>query len=208
MPPFAYGDVVAPMMLTVAILSALEHRDQTGEGVHVDVSQIEAMVHVAGDLFAEMPEVKPANGDPAMSPHGVFPCNDGQWIAIACEDDAQRAALHDVLGDSDLETATAGWTEARTLEAALVAGGVPAAVVLDGKGLSEHPDLNAAGHFVEIEHPVIGRAKMPAPPYVMSDTPGAVGPSPCLGADNREVFAEIGVSEAEVAALVAEGALV
>ena len=202
MPPFAYGDVVAPMMLTVAILSALEHRDRTGEGVHVDVSQIEAMVHVAADLYAEPPADKPANDDPVMEPHGVFACQDGQWIAIACETPDQRAALEGVLDGGE----PADW-EVAALEAALIRAGVPAAAVLDGKGLSENPALNAAGHFVTVDHPVIGPAKMPAPPYVLETTPGQVGPAPCLGADNAEVFALLGLSEAEIAELMAEGAL-
>ena len=206
MPPFAYGDVVAPMMLTVAILSALEHRDSTGRGSWVDVSQIEAMVHVAGDLFADPPAEKPANDDPEMRPHGVYPCEGGAWIAIACETGAQRAALAGVLGDGAPEEATAR-REVAGLEAELLEAGVPAAAVLDGKGLSEHPALRAAGHFRAVDHPVIGTAAMPAPPYAMPDTPGAVGPSPCLGADNAEVFAEIGLSAAEVAALAAEGVL-
>ena len=206
MPPFAYGDVVAPMMLTVAILSALEHRDTTGQGVHVDVSQIEAMVHVAADLFATPPADKPANDDPVMHPHGVFACKDDQWIAIACENYDQRHALSAVLADP-VENSARKW-EAAALEAALVAAKVPAALVLDGKGLSEHPALNAAGHFVAVDHPVIGTAKMPAPPYRFEATPGAVGPSPCLGADNAEIFAQIGLTENEIAELMAEGALV
>ncbi len=86
MPPFAYGDVVAPMMLTVAILSALEHRDTTGQGVWVDVSQIEAMVQVAGDLFAEPPADKPANDDPELHPHGVAGID---WDAILVADTDQ-----------------------------------------------------------------------------------------------------------------------
>jgi benzylsuccinate CoA-transferase BbsF subunit len=227
MPPFAYGDVVAPMMLTVAILSALEHRDRTGQGVHVDVSQIEAMVQVAGDLFAGMPDDKPANADPEMAPHGVFPCGPDGWIAIACETDAQWQALCKVLDAPDLrdrwptaearradrvglEAALTDLTrpmDGAALEAALVKAGVPAARVLDGRGLSEHPALNAAGHFVTVDHPVIGTAKMPAPPYRFSATPGHVGPSPCLGADNAEVFAEIGLTPDEIDTLIAAGAL-
>jgi len=45
MPPFAYGDVVAPMFATVAVLAALEHRRQTGEGQRIDVSQVEPLMH-------------------------------------------------------------------------------------------------------------------------------------------------------------------
>lgn len=228
MPPFAYGDVVAPMMLTVAILAALEQRDRTGKGCHVDVSQIEAMVLVAGDLFAGMPTEKPANDDALMAPHGVFPCKgEDAWIAIACETDDDWRAVCRVLGDDDMAGRwpdastrrmaseklermiaglTAGWDLA-ALESALVEAGVPAAAVLDGKGLSEHRALNAAGHFVTVDHPVIGPAKMPAPPYSLPATPGHVGPSPCLGADNAEVFAEIGLTPAQIDGLTAEGVL-
>ena len=226
MPPFAYGDVTAPMMLTLAILSALEHRDRTGQGVHVDVSQIEAMVHVAADLFAEMPTEKPANADPSMAPHGVYPAGEG-WVAIACETDAQWAALARALGDdglaarwpdaaarkaaeAEVDAAVAALTTHRgaaEVEAALVAVGVPAARVLNGRDVSEHPALAAARHTVTVDHPVIGPARMPAPPYQMTETPAHVGPSPCLGADNAEVFAEIGLTEAEIADLTGKGVL-
>src|SRR5690606_24921941 len=99
MPPFAYGDVVAPMFLTVGILAALEHRDRTGEGQHVDVSQIEPMVHVIADLFAD-PDVadKHGNTHPRFAPHGVYPCRGHEnWIAIAVEADAHWLALCAVL---------------------------------------------------------------------------------------------------------------
>lgn len=225
MPPLAYGDVVAPMVLTVAILSALEARDETGQGCHVDVSQIEAMVHVAGDLFAEMPGDKPANDDPLMAPHGVFAtAGEDRWIAIACETDGQWAALAahlgienrwpqlaDRQGSADLTEVLAAAIASRpgqTLETELAALGIPAAMVIDGKGLSEHPDLLAAGHFVTVDHPVLGPAHMPAPPYDIPGAPVRVGPAPCLGQHNDEVFAGLlGMSAEEIAALTTSGAL-
>lgn len=228
MPPFAYGDVVAPMMLSVAILAALEQRDRTGRGCHVDVSQIEAMVHVIGDLFAEMPAEKPANSDPVMAPHGVYPCR-GQdaWIALACETEAHWQSLCRVMGDvalatrwpdaearratrtaldSALSALTAAW-DLVTLESALASAGVPAAAVLDGKGLAEHPALSAVGHFVTVDHPVIGPARMPTPPYAFAATPGVVRPSPCLGENNTEVFRMIGLSSADIEDLTQAGVL-
>lgn len=64
MPPLAYGDVVAPMFATVAVLSALEYRQRTGKGQHLDISQIEPMVHVIADLFAEPQASKTGNSTP------------------------------------------------------------------------------------------------------------------------------------------------
>ncbi len=229
MPPFAYGDVVAPMFLTVAILAALEDRARTGRGAHVDVSQIEPMVHVIADLYAEPPAEKPANSDPRMAPHGVFPCaGEDQWIAIAVEDDAQWQALCGALG-GDLahpdyaslagrKAAGSALTDALAILTAsedkhaladrLTAAGVPAAPVMDGKDLAESARLKDAGHFVTVDHPVLGPSAMPAPPMRLSATPHHVGPSPCLGEHNADVFTGIlGMSEDEVKTLAAEGVL-
>ena len=228
MPPFAYGDVVAPMFLTVAILAALESRDRTGQGCHVDVSQIEAMAQSVGDLFAEMPDQKPANDDPQMVPHGVYPCagEDG-WIAIACESDAMWVALCAVLdlgAVSRFSTTDARRAARYEIDAALAAAtknhdklvlqerlamaGIAAGAVLDGREVSEHPALNASGHYVVTDHSVLGPSKMPAPPYDLSETQWAVAPSPCLGADNDSVFRDIlGLSEAEILRLTEADAL-
>ncbi|MBF9033721.1 CoA transferase [Rhodobacterales bacterium HKCCE2091] len=231
MPPFAYGDVVAPMFLTVAILSALESRARTGEGCHVDVSQIEPMVHVIADLFAADATEKPGNSDPRMAPHGVYPCaGRDAWIAIAAETEADWQSLCDVLGagamatdrsfatrEARLRNATALDAEIAALTAAqdrhdlagrLTAAGVPAAAVLDGRDLAESADLHASGHFVSVDHPVLGPSDMPAPPMRMSATPHAVGPSPCLGQHNEAVFRDIlGMEAREIEALAAEGVL-
>lgn len=232
MPPFAYGDVVAPMVATLAVLAALEHRDRTGQGQHVDVSQIEPMVHVIADLFAaEGLTDKPGNGDPVMAPHGVFPCaGDDRWIAIAVADDVQWQALCRVLGDDrlagDPRFATAdgrrregsaladavggltrGWDRHR-LMAALAEAGVPAGAVQDGRDVFEDGELRTAGHFVAVDHAVLGTSMMPAPPMRLHDTPFAVRPPPRLGEHNHQVLIDmLGLPEAAVADLEARGVL-
>jgi benzylsuccinate CoA-transferase BbsF subunit len=98
MPPLAYGDVVAPMFLTVAILAALEHHARTGLGQHLDVSQIEPMVHVIADLYAEDSPEKTGNTDASYLIHGVFPAaGPDQWIAITAENE-QAEALKTAFG--------------------------------------------------------------------------------------------------------------
>lgn len=230
MPPFAYGDVVAPMFLTVGILAALEHHARTGEGQHVDVSQIEPMVHTIADLFAEMPAEKPANADLVMAPHGVYPCTgDDAWIAIAVETEEAWHGLSATLGgglaedprftdraarkanetalDAELSKLTAS-QDKDALAGALTTAGVAAAPVLDGREVLEHPGLLSAGHFLTVEHPVLGTSRMPAPPMRMAATPHHVGPSPCLGQHNEEVFVGLlGLTPDEVAGLAEKGVL-
>ncbi len=61
----------------------------------------------------------------------------------------------------------------------------------------------ARGFFVEIEHPVVGRAKYPGAPFQMSHTPWQVHqPAPTLGQHNREVFGKgLGYSDGDLCRL-------
>ncbi|MGP9790552.1 CaiB/BaiF CoA transferase family protein [Roseinatronobacter sp. NSM] len=228
MPPLAYGDVIAPMFATVAVLSALEYRQRTGRGQHLDISQIEPMVHVIADLFAEPQARKTGNSDPVMCPHGVYPCRGaGKWIAIAAETDVQWrsiCAVLDLPGDPAFDTAPGRITHADaidqqiaratalmdrdTLLADLAAAGVPAAAVQDGRDVFEDPELRAAGHFVAVDHPVLGTSMMPTPPMKFSHTPACVTAAPCLGAHNRDVFCDmLGMSARDVEDLHAQGVI-
>lgn len=232
MPSFAYGDVVAPMFLSVAILAALEHRARTGMGQHVDVSQIEPMVHVIADLFAaEDKRTKTGNTRPLMAPHGVYPCaGDNAWIAIAVENEAQWHALCVGLDAPELATDTRFATMADRLAhrdalddalAALTKGedksalanrlataSVPVGAVQDGRDVFENEELQTSGHYVRLAHPVLGASSMPAPPMRFSRTPVAVTRAPLLGEHTIEVFSEmLGRERAEIESLVAEGVL-
>eukprot|EP01035_Chromulina_nebulosa_P068203 gene68203-93456_t len=149
MPPFAYGDVVAPMFATLAVLAALEQRRVTGEGQHLDVSQVEPLVHVLGDVLARGQLTgdftRLANGSVSMAPHGVYPARGiDQWIAIAVPDDAAWRALAALAGldaeqyptlerrmvaAGEIDTALGAWTSGQdkhVLADRLAAAGVAA----------------------------------------------------------------------------------
>lgn len=216
MPPLAYGDVIAPMFATVAILAALEHRAQTGEGQHLDISQIEPMIHVIADLYAaENLPAKAGNDDRDYVIHGVYPCaGDDAWIAIAARDDNEVARLAgaldlspDQVSDELIAEATARRDKVE-LSNRLLELGLAAAPVLDGRDVFESADLAAGHHFVALDHPVLKSSQMPAPPYAFSRTPWAMTRAPLLGEHNGQVFGEIaGLSADEIAALTEEGVL-
>ncbi|ODP37763.1 CaiB/BaiF CoA transferase family protein [Sphingomonas turrisvirgatae] len=225
MPPFAYGDVVAPMFATVAMLAALDYRRVTGEGQHIDISQVEPLVHVIADQLHA--QEKPGNRSPHYVPHGAFPARGvDQWIAIAVRDDAEWAKLADVAGiagtrfttvagrkrhEDDLEATLATFTrrhDKRTLADKLAALGIPAEPVNDGRDVWRDPELTERGHFREITHDKLGTCDMPAPPLRFSDSAIRVGPPPNLGQHNHDIFVDLlGLSEAEVDALTQAGAL-
>ncbi|MFV3127037.1 CaiB/BaiF CoA transferase family protein [Niveispirillum sp. KHB5.9] len=230
MAPFAYGDVVAPMMATVAVLAALEHRRRTGEGRHLDVSQVEPMMLVTSDCLADHQRGLPTrrgNDDPRMAPHGLFPCRGSdQWCAIAVRDDAEWRALALLagIGDSrfdtlegrkayasDLAAQLSAWTRSHDkhrLADSLSQAGIPAEAVNDGRDVFTDAELEAAGHYHRIHHEKLGDCEMPGPPLRFSDAAIHVGPPPLLGGDNRAVFVDLlGMDPALVEELTASGAL-
>src|SRR5258705_7695903 len=86
----------------VAILAALLHRDATGEGQVIDLSQFESTVALLGPLLALFDDTgvereRCGNGATFGWPRGIFPAaGDDQWIAISCATDAHWAALCEV----------------------------------------------------------------------------------------------------------------
>jgi len=108
---FSYLDHMGGYLGAYAILLALHHRHRTGEGQHVDVSQIEPGVPLTGAPALD----RQANGrtyrradrppgnrspEPPMAPHGAYPCAGGdRWVAIACRDDADWHRLRAAMGD-------------------------------------------------------------------------------------------------------------
>ena len=77
--PFtAYTDYISPRLSVVLIMAALEHRHRTGQGQHIDFSQLEGALHfLAPQLLDEEINGRTAgrhgNADPHMTPHAVFP---------------------------------------------------------------------------------------------------------------------------------------
>ncbi len=232
MPPFAYGDVVAPIFATIGVLAALEHRRRTGRGQHIDVSQVEPLVHALADRYVDHQlhgrQPKPGNRTANRAPHGIYPCKGtDQWCAIAVRDDDEFRRLCEAMSlppaarfatlparkqhEDELDALVSAWTtqhDKHELAGRLSQLGIPAEAVQNGREVFEDEELAAAGHYVRTSHSVLGDCLMPGSPLKFSAGDIAVGPAPLLGEHNREVFIEmLGMSEADVAELIAAGAL-
>lgn len=236
-PAGAYTDYVAPKFTAAAILAALDHRNRTGEGQYIDLSQAEASQQFLApallDYFANGEVLSRAgNASPEHAPHGVYPvAGDDRWIAIAVTNDEQWAAFCGAIGKAEwagdsalataegrvaraeaLDAAVAEWTrgqDVETLEQLLQSHGIPAHRVAGSADAFSDPQLEARGHFVQVEHPELGTVPVEASRMVFSDTPAAVTrPGPTFGQDNDYVLREVlGLSEEEIVEFVAAGAL-
>ncbi len=102
---FSYMDHMGADLMALAVLSALVHRNRTGEGQWVDMSCTEAGLGLTGPDLLDYtvngrPLRRPGMPDsnhsdhPVMVPHGIYPTEEpDRWVAIACRDDQDWAAF-------------------------------------------------------------------------------------------------------------------
>ncbi|MGD9751851.1 MAG: CaiB/BaiF CoA transferase family protein [Acidimicrobiia bacterium] len=230
----AYTDYLSPRYLTCALLAALEHRERTGEGQYLDLSQAEASMGFLAPAvldYGANGRLAPAMGNrhPTMVPHGVFPvAGEDRWIAIAVEGDEQWRALCCVAGfggelaaldgaarrarEDELEATIAAWTNARDgfeLQQTLQDGGVAAHVVQTSADLATDPQLVHRNHFRNVAHADHGTFWIEGPRFKLSRSPDQVrNAGPSLGQHTFVVLVGIlGYDDERVGEVAAAGVL-
>lgn len=218
-----------------AVLAALLYRQRTGEGQYIDMSSQEAIAMLNTDALMDYlmngrVRVRRGNRDDRMVPHNCYRCaGEDEWISIAVATDEEWQALCRVMGkpelvadarfctaelrranEEELDRVIAGWTAGRDaceLMHLLQAAGVAAAPSLSNKALFQDPHLRERGVFVQIDHPVLGKDWVIAPPWRLSRTPATIRRhAPLLGEHTYQVFEQLlGMTRAEIEALEKEG---
>jgi benzylsuccinate CoA-transferase BbsF subunit len=225
----AWTDPVTSLWESLAIMAALRHRDETGEGSYIDLSMLEATVALLPDavLHSAMgrhTEEKGSEGEIGAVPSGCFKClGEDDWIAVSVRDDAewqsfcrvierpdlaQDAALRErsdrLRRRSELNNLLADWCASRTVddaEAALQTGHVPAAPSRGIRDLLNDRHLLERDIFRQIDD---GSWSIALPWTDEAGWRGALNPAPALGADNDYVFGTLlGLSQHAQAALKA-----
>lgn len=231
---FALPDPIGGATAAFALTVALRHRELTGEGVHIDLSQREAATLVIGDAIVEYSmtgEVPPriANHEPGAVPSECYPCSgDDQWIALSVRGDGDWARLCEAMGRpeliaddrfativgrlrnrAELDTLIGEWTrglDKTALMAELQGRGVAAGAVFNPRELFADPHLRDRGYWETVEDYSAGTQEYYGRPMHLSATPFATRmPTPKLGQHNREILGGLlGLSEAELDALEAD----
>ena len=217
----AYGDPIGGLSACPALLTALWHRQRTGQGQHVDLSQVECLFPLVAPWLIEQSvtgQVSPKLGNrhSTFVPHGCFPC-DGHdaWVVVAVTDDAAWRRLCGAIGRADLaanpalataagrravegevEAAIAVWTNQRSPDEAmeaLQAAGVAAGAA---RGLTEvllyEPHLMARGYWQEVDRPHMDFPQQPSPAFREEGAPYPIRlAAPTLGQSSREVLTRL-----------------
>jgi crotonobetainyl-CoA:carnitine CoA-transferase CaiB-like acyl-CoA transferase len=209
-----------------AITAALLSRERTGQGQHIRLSMLDAVIAFlwASDMGsqtfvgADIPQQEAASFidliyETATTPISVAVQTNREFLALTraldkpqWRDDPRFStpALRQrhinerlAMTQEALRTRSAEyWLERLTQE------GVPCAPVLTRTALLSDPQVMANGIVVETEHQAAGRLRQARPAARFSGTDATIRTGgPALGEHTAEVLAEIGCSAAEIAAL-------
>ena len=208
-------DSLAPRFVATALAGALLHHRATGNGVYVDLSQVECAAWTLSDwLLAYQRDgvigERLGNGHPTAVLHGVYPCAvEGldRWVAIACWSDDELARLRALVGD-DLEA----WTRARDMldvATELQAAGSEAVPVQDFGDVDVDPQVADREHWVRRDHPELGPGKYERNGVRLGGLPsGYDRGGPTLGQDNGWALGDLlGLSRDAIARFEKDGVL-
>jgi crotonobetainyl-CoA:carnitine CoA-transferase CaiB-like acyl-CoA transferase len=218
---YVYSDVLGSLHGLFAVMAALRHRDRTGEGQYINISQSEVTTGVIGHVLMEYfangraPE-RQGNRSATAAPHGCYRCaGDDRWCAVAVRsdrewlrlcavverldlaEDPRFATLEGRLAHADeLDQALEQWTCARDayeVMHAMQAEGIAAGVAQTAEDLWQNDQqLAARGFYETIPHLKRGTTVVAGVPLGLTGTPGRSGPSgQAVGEDNDYVFRDV-----------------
>ena len=231
----AMGDILGGLNLTIGVLAALNARTVTGHGQRVDVALTDCVVaslEQAVQRYAVSGKIPERNGNSyaAIAPYDTYEAKDGHLV-IGCgnqklfevlfRDLIQKPEVIDdprfadvplrVKNNLILKEYIEEWTKQYTVDEAVeivLNAGIPAGPINDLSDIMNDENFTVDREMIiKTHHPVMGDITLNGNPVKLMDTmPEIYKPSPTLGEDTEDIFAEfLGMSAEDVAALKEKG---
>jgi crotonobetainyl-CoA:carnitine CoA-transferase CaiB-like acyl-CoA transferase len=225
-----FPDHVVGRITAIGALAALIHRDRTGAGARVHVSQAEAVVNQLDTHYVT--DAARGEDDAELvddtSLHEVLPCaGDDEWCAISISSDDDWHSASAVFGiaeladdprfatgdarlahRSELVARVSTWTRVHTpdeVAQALQSAGVPAGQMNRPPDILEDPQLSERKLFSDMRHPLFDHplAAETGPAPFRHIPPAPQRPAPLPGQHTREICHKVlGMSSEETDQLI------
>ncbi|MBM3942421.1 MAG: CoA transferase [SAR202 cluster bacterium] len=231
---FSLVDLFTGMMAYGSIVTALYHRQQTGQGQWIDASlldgQVAAMSYHATSYFAtgRVPH-RMGSGHPGLVPYQTFSASDGYFI-LGCANQGLwermcRGIGHpELMADPRFKTNDDRVAHRAECVAALsqifqdkpmshwveaiTAAGVPCGPINRVSDVVADAQVLARNMITPVPHPKVPDLRVPGSPLKLTETPPALQrPPPLLGQHNHEVLAELGYTPEQVGELERQGVI-
>ena len=219
------ADIAAGMYAYSGILTALLMRHQTGAGVVLEVSMLEALgewmgypVYYGTDGGAAPPRTGARHA--AIAPYGPFAGGDGEVVYLGVQNEREWQAFctqvlerPELAGDRRFASNGSRVAHRAALDAEIegVFGRLPTSQILERLESArianarlrtvpqfvDHPQLAARGRWHEVETPK-GPVRALAPPATIDGVEPVMGPVPDLGAHTDAILAELGFDQATI----------
>ncbi len=223
------ADYTTALTAAQAITAALFARERSGQGQHVQLSMLDAMIsylwpEAMPNLTFVGAEVDPSDGE--VGPDLVFATQDRYITAAALSDDewagmCRALNRQELIDDPRFRTArdrSINAVERRAITSAelekwqaddilprLLANDVPSAPVVSRFELLQDAQVRENHILEEFESEAFGKVRMPRAAAQFDRTPATVrAMAPLLGADNRAILAELDYGPNDVARLESE----
>jgi len=221
-------DLTTGMYAAVAVLAAIAHRDETGEGDYIDIGMLDvvsAMLCNQAMNYLTSGRIPKRNGNahPNIQPQDVFPCRDGDMV-LACGNDGQFVKLCQVLGKPELAEderfiKNSGRVENNAILTPLLreafmtndraywvdqleAAGVPCGPINNVAEVFAEPQVKARGMQISLPHPLAGKVPLLSSPMNFVNAPiKHERHPPLLGEHTDQVLNEIGLTAEQISAL-------
>jgi crotonobetainyl-CoA:carnitine CoA-transferase CaiB-like acyl-CoA transferase len=218
------ADIASGMYAFSSTLAALYRRETTGQGAEIQISMLEALVEwtMPAAYVTQYAGRSPARAGARHNfvvPYGGYRVGDGSNVNLAVQNDGQWRRLCDVflrrpdLADDPrfvtnelrlkhrevleplIESLLADDTRT-SAEARLTEADVPFGTVNDVDDVLRHPQLEARGRWFDISSEV-GSLRAFHHPLNIVGLPRPAASVPALGQHTREIFAELGLTDAQ-----------
>jgi crotonobetainyl-CoA:carnitine CoA-transferase CaiB-like acyl-CoA transferase len=216
------ADKITALTASQAITAALLARERGHGGQHVQLAMLDAVVSflwadaAGNEVLMDSPGTAPSSFVASFRPFrfvdgwGIAtPTSDGDFVGIMRAfriegaDDPRVATIAERVQHPDMVRrmmddvyVVAATLTTETAMAQLEAQRVPCGVVLSPQELVDDPHAVAVRMFVEQDHPIAGRVRLPRHPIRFATTPAVLGgPAPGLGEHTDELLTELGLAD-------------